>query len=37
MAQKQLASWARQHRYLIVFYYIASLLWGSVFAALRGI
>jgi len=37
MAQKQLASWARQHRYLIVFYYIASLLSGSVFAAIRGI
>jgi hypothetical protein len=37
MAQKQLASWARQHRYLIVFYYIASLLLGSVFGAIRGI
>ena len=37
MAQKQLASWARQHRYLIVFYYIASLLLSSVFGAIRGI
>ena len=37
MAQKQLASWARQHRYLIVFYYIASLLLGSVLGAIRGI
>jgi hypothetical protein len=34
MAQKQLASWARQHRYLIVFYYIASLLLGSVLGAI---
>jgi hypothetical protein len=28
MAQKQLPSWAWQHRYLIVFYYSASLLLG---------
>jgi len=35
MAQKQLASWAWQHRYLIVFYYIASLLLGSVLGAIR--
>jgi hypothetical protein len=37
MAQKQLASWAWQHRYLIVFYYLASLLLGSVLGAIRGI
>src|ERR1700731_815497 len=37
MAQKQLSSWACQHRYLIVFYYLASLLLGSVLGAIRGI
>jgi hypothetical protein len=37
MAQKQLPSWAWQHRYLSVFYYSASLLLGSVFGAIRGI
>jgi hypothetical protein len=37
MAHKQLASWAWQYRYLIVFYYLASLLLGSVLGAIRGI
>jgi len=37
MAQKQLGNWAWQHRYLIVSYYITSLLCGSALGALRGI
>src|SRR6266852_3129380 len=37
MAQKQLPGWAWEHRYLIVFYYVASLLLGSILGAFRGI
>jgi hypothetical protein len=36
MAQKQLANWAWQHRYLIVCYYVTSLLLGSLLGMLRG-
>jgi hypothetical protein len=37
MAQKQVASWAWQHRYLIVSYYVGSLLLGSILGLFRGI
>jgi hypothetical protein len=37
MAQKQLANWAWQHRYLIVSYYITSLLFGSILGVVRGL
>ena len=36
VAQKQLGNWAWQHRYLVVFYYVASLLLGSILGAFRG-
>src|SRR5229473_685254 len=36
MAQKQIGNWTWQHRYLIVSYYIASLLLGSILGLVRG-
>ncbi len=36
MAQKQVGNWTWQHRYLIVSYYVASLLLGSILGLVRG-
>jgi hypothetical protein len=37
MSQKQVSGWTWEHRYLIVSYYIASLLLGSALGLVRGI
>ena len=37
IAQKQLPDWAWQHRYLVLFYYFASMLLGCVLGTLRGV
>jgi hypothetical protein len=37
IAQKQFGPWAWQHRYLIAFYFVASLVLGSLLGVLRGI
>jgi hypothetical protein len=37
IAQKQFGPWAWQHRYLIAFYFVASLVLGFLLGALRGI
>jgi Family of unknown function (DUF6338) len=37
IAKKQLPDWAWQHRYLVLFYYVVSLLFGCVLGALRGV
>jgi hypothetical protein len=37
IAQKQLGTWAWQHRYLIASYFVASLLSGFVLGVIRGI
>jgi len=36
MAQKQVGNWTWQYRYLIVSYYVASLLLGSILGLVRG-
>jgi hypothetical protein len=37
IVQKQVPEWAWQHRYLVVFYYLVSLLLGCVLGVLRGV
>jgi Family of unknown function (DUF6338) len=37
IVQKQLPDWAWQHRYLVVFYYVVSLMLGCILGVVRGV